>query len=75
MKARIKVNSNFLPKIAILHDFVLQKSNFKNLVSILMKKKNKTEIEDKTFFATYYDAKQVRISQENHLLLGFPLNY
>ena len=47
MKARIKVNSNFLPKIAILHDFVLQKSNFKN----------RTEIEDKTFFATYYDAK------------------
>ena len=25
-----------------------------------------------TFFPTFYNAKQVRISQENHLLEGFP---
>ena len=31
--------------------------------------------EDKTFFSTYYDAIQDRISQEKHLLLGFPLSY
>ena len=31
--------------------------------------------EDETFFSTHYDTKQVRISQEKHLLSGFPLNY
>ena len=31
--------------------------------------------EEETFFSTYYDAIQVRISQEKHLLLGFPLCY
>ena len=31
--------------------------------------------EDETFFSTYYDAIQDRISQEKHLLLGFPLSY
>ena len=31
--------------------------------------------EDESFFPTYYDAKQVRISQEKHLLVGFPLSY
>ena len=28
-----------------------------------------------TFFPTYYDAKQVRISQEKHLLTDFPLSF
>ena len=31
--------------------------------------------EAKTFFPTFYDAKQVRISQEKHLLIGFPLSF
>ena len=31
--------------------------------------------ENKTSFPTYYDAKQVRISEEKHLLSGFPLSY
>ena len=30
---------------------------------------------DETFFSTYYDAIQDRISQEKHLLSGFPLSY
>ena len=28
--------------------------------------------EDETFFPTYYDTKQIRISQEKHLSSGFP---
>ena len=31
--------------------------------------------EDKTFFPAYYDAKQVRINQEKHLITDFPLSY
>ena len=31
--------------------------------------------EDKTSFGTSYDVKEVRISQEKHLSLGFPLSY
>ena len=31
--------------------------------------------EGETFSATYYDTKQVKISQEKHLLMGFPLSY
>ena len=31
--------------------------------------------EDEFVFSTYYDAKKVRISQEKHLLMGFPLSY
>ena len=31
--------------------------------------------EDKTSFGTCYDVKEVRISQEKHLSLGFPLSY
>ena len=34
-------------------------------------KKSKAE----TPFPTYYDAKQVRINQEKHMLSGFPLSY
>ena len=31
--------------------------------------------EDKTSFGTFYDVKEVRISQEKHLSSGFPLSY
>ena len=31
--------------------------------------------EAKTFFPTLYDANQLRIRQENHLLMGFPLSF
>ena len=31
--------------------------------------------EEETFFPSYYDAKQVGISQEKHLLMGFPLTH
>ena len=30
---------------------------------------------DETSFGTCYDVKEVRISQEKHLSLGFPLSY
>ena len=33
------------------------------------------KVQSQTFFSDYYDAKQVRISQEKHLLTGFPLSY
>ena len=47
-----------------------QKHNVPMVFSTKTKSSN-----DETFFLTYFDAKQVRISQEKHRLLGFPLSY
>ena len=33
------------------------------------------KFEAETFFPTFYDAKQVRISQEKHLLTVFPISF
>ena len=40
---------------------------------MFLTKTNKSKAE--TSFTTYYDARQVRIRQEKHLLSGFPLSY
>ena len=33
------------------------------------------KVQCQNFFSKYYDTKKFRISQEKHMLMGFPLSY
>ena len=65
---------NVAPLTSSVNEFI-HTPNFDRHSALLSFSTQTKSSEDKIFFSTCYDVKEVRISQEKHLSSGFPLSY